>query len=58
MRDFNNSFNTSVLNDAYEYLGSFLNDDIAIIETEQDGGNANKIVLIDKKWKWGIKREK
>ena len=36
----------------------FLNDDIAIIETEQDGGNANKIVLIDKKWKWGIKREK
>ena len=27
----------------------FLNDDIAIIETEEDGGNANKIVLIDKK---------
>lgn len=26
-----------------------INDDIAIIETEQDGGNANKIVLIDKK---------
>ena len=35
-----------------------INHDIAIIETEQYGGNADKIVLIDKNWKWGIKGEK
>lgn len=44
MRDFNNSFNTSVLNDAYEYLGSFLNDDIATFRVWAPNASAVSVV--------------
>ena len=44
MRDFNNSFNTSVLNDAYEYLGSFLNDDVATFRVWAPNASAISVV--------------
>ena len=44
MRDFDNGFNTSIKNDAYEYLGSFLLDDVATFRVWAPNATAVSVV--------------
>ena len=44
MRDFDNGFNSSVKNDAYEYLGSFLNNDVAVFRVWAPNAAAVSVV--------------
>jgi len=44
MRDFDNGFNLEIRNDAYEYLGSFLNEDVATFRVWAPAAQAVSVV--------------